>query len=71
MGWISTLRVLGDALDIPGFFVVHEVMAALMCIVWLVLFALTALAFWKGEIFLAAETDVLRDEGRIPEETTV
>jgi len=71
VGWISTLRVLGDALDIPGFFVVHAVMAVLMCIVWLVLFALTALAFWKGKIFLAAETDVLMDEGRILKETTV
>ncbi|KAI9448713.1 voltage-dependent anion channel-domain-containing protein [Lactarius psammicola] len=69
VGWISTLRVLGDALNIPGFFTLHAVMAVLMCIVWLVLFVLTALAFWKGKIFLAAETDVLRDEGRIQEGT--
>ncbi|KAH9166888.1 voltage-dependent anion channel-domain-containing protein [Lactarius sanguifluus] len=69
VGWITTLRVLGDALDIPGFFVVHTVMAVLMCIVWLVLFSLTILAFWKGKIFLAAETDVLRDEARVQEET--
>ena len=67
MGWISTLRALGDALDIPGFFVVHAVMAVIMFIVWLILFSLTALAFWKGKIFLATETDVLRDEGRSPE----
>ncbi|KAF8257459.1 voltage-dependent anion channel-domain-containing protein [Lactarius quietus] len=67
VGWISTLRYLGDALDIPGFFVVHAVMAVVMCIVWLILFVLTALAFWKGKIFLATEADVLRDRGRIPE----
>jgi hypothetical protein len=69
VGWISTLRVLGDASDIPGFFAVHAVMAVMMCIVWLILFVLTALAFGKGKIFLAAEADVHRDEGRIPEVT--
>ena len=62
MGWISTLRVLGDTLQIPGFYVVHTIMAVLMCTVWVVLFGLTALAFWKGEIFFATEADVLRDE---------
>ena len=68
VGWISTLRVLGDVLNIPGFFVVHAVMAVVMCIVWLILFVLTALAFWKGKIFFAAEMDVLSDERRMPEE---
>jgi hypothetical protein len=62
VGWISTLRVLGDALHIPGFYAVHAVMAVLMCMVWVVLFGLTAIAFWKGKIFLADEEDVLRDE---------
>lgn len=71
VGWISTLRVLGEALDIPGFFTLHAVMAVVMCMVWLVLFVLTALAFWKGKIFLAAETDVLRDQGGVPEQETV
>jgi tellurite resistance protein TehA-like permease len=65
VGWISTLRVLGDALQIPGFFAVHAVMAVLMCTVWAVLFGLTAIAFWKGKIFLADEADVLRDENRV------
>jgi tellurite resistance protein TehA-like permease len=65
VGWISTLRVLGDALQIPGFFVAHAVMAVLMCAVWAVLFGLTAVAFWKGKIFLADEADVLRDENRV------
>lgn len=69
VGWISTLRALGDALNIPGFFTLHAIMAVLMCIVWLILFSLTAVAFWKGKIFLAAETDVLKDEARVPDET--
>jgi len=64
VGWISTLRVLGDTLQIPGFFVLHAIMAVLMCMVWTVLFGLTVVAFWKGKIFLAEEADVLRDENR-------
>lgn len=40
-------------------------MAILMCTVWVALFGLTAVAFWKGKIFLAAEADVLRDEKRV------
>jgi len=65
VGWISSLRVLGDTLQIPGFFVLHTIMAILMCTVWVVLFVLTAVAFWKGKIFLAAEADVLKDEKRV------
>ncbi|KAH9989571.1 voltage-dependent anion channel [Russula vinacea] len=64
VGWISTLRVLGDTLQIPGFFVLHTIMTVLMCMVWAVLFGLTVLAFWKGKIFFADEADVLRDESR-------
>ena len=71
MGWISSLRVLGDTLQIPGFFVLHTIMAILMCTVWVVLFGLTAVAFWKGEIFLAAEEDVLRDEQRMADNGAV
>ena len=71
VGWISTLRVLGDALQIPGFFVLHTMMAVLMCTVWVVLFGLTAVAFWKGKIFLADEADVLRDEKRMVDKETV
>jgi len=70
VGWISSLRVLGDTLQIPGFFVLHAIMAVVMCAVWVVLFGLTALAFWKGQIFLAAEADVLRDEKRVAEKET-
>ncbi|KAI0057260.1 hypothetical protein BV25DRAFT_1920355 [Artomyces pyxidatus] len=62
VGWISTLRALGDALDIPAFYVLHEIMATILCLTWLVLFALTLYAFYRGEIFFAKPEDVLRDE---------
>lgn len=71
VGWISCLRVLGDALQIPGFFYLHATMVVLMCVAWAVLFCLTAVAFWKGKIFLADEADVLRDEKRIVNKETV
>ncbi|KAH9987770.1 hypothetical protein BJV74DRAFT_925957 [Russula compacta] len=63
VGWISSLRVLGDTLQIPAFFVfAHYHDGHDVCLAWAVLFGLTALAFWKGKIFLAAEEDVLRDK---------
>ncbi|ETW79319.1 C4-dicarboxylate transporter [Heterobasidion irregulare TC 32-1] len=62
VGWISTLRVLGDTLNIEGFYAVHLVMAVIMCTVWLVLFVLTIMAFWKGKIFLAKSEEVIQDE---------
>lgn len=46
-------------------------MAILMVTVWIVLFGLTAVAFWKGKIFLAAEADVLRDEKRVADDGIV
>ncbi|KAA1475536.1 hypothetical protein DENSPDRAFT_783604 [Dentipellis sp. KUC8613] len=61
VGWISTLRVLGDVLQIRAFYILHLIMAILMCITWLVLFCLTAVAFWRGKIFLAQDEDVIRD----------
>lgn len=61
VGWISTIRVLGDTFNIPGFYIWHLVMSILICVVWVVLFVLTAIAFWKGEIFLAKSEDVLKD----------
>ncbi|EKM52736.1 uncharacterized protein PHACADRAFT_126777 [Phanerochaete carnosa HHB-10118-sp] len=61
VGWISVIRVLGDIFDIPGFYVWHLVMAIVMCVVWLVLFVLTGVAFWKGLIFMADAEEVLKD----------
>ena len=61
VGWISTIRVLGDVFELQGFFVWHLIMAIAMCIVWAVLFGLTLLAFWKGKIFLAKDEEVWKD----------
>jgi hypothetical protein len=36
-------------------------MVVIMCIVWVILFSLTVLAFWKGKIFLAKDEDVIKD----------
>jgi homospermidine synthase len=61
VGWISTIRVLGDIFNIPGFYIWHLVMSILICAAWLILFAFTSIAFWRGEIFLAKSEDVLKD----------
>ncbi|KAI0046501.1 hypothetical protein FA95DRAFT_1493955 [Auriscalpium vulgare] len=62
VGWISTLRGLGDALHIPAFHYIHAVMTTIMCATWVILFTLTALAFYRGKIFFAKPEDVLQDE---------
>ncbi|EIN03576.1 hypothetical protein PUNSTDRAFT_147009 [Punctularia strigosozonata HHB-11173 SS5] len=61
VGWIATIRVLGDTFAISGFYTLHLVLVVAMCAVWLVLFVLTLAAFWKGKIFLDNDEDVLRD----------
>ncbi|KAI0697770.1 voltage-dependent anion channel [Cytidiella melzeri] len=61
VGWIACIRLLGDIFEVKGLFIWHTVMAVLMCLVWLVLFTLTALAFWKGKIFMAKDEDVIKD----------
>ncbi|CAE6458400.1 unnamed protein product [Rhizoctonia solani] len=61
VGWINTLRALGDIFGIRGFAVWHAVMTFLVCMVWLVLFGLTILAFVRGKIFLAKDADVWKD----------
>lgn len=61
VGWISCLRVLGDIFNIKGFYVLHLIMAILMCLTWLVLFVLTVTAFWRGKIFISDEEDVRQD----------
>ncbi|KII91028.1 hypothetical protein PLICRDRAFT_107381 [Plicaturopsis crispa FD-325 SS-3] len=71
VGWISTLRVLGDIFHLEGFFVLHLTMTIIMCITWLILFVLTVLAFWKGKIFMAKEEDVLKDEDIIRDDATI
>ena len=61
VGWISTIRVLGDVFKLKGFYVWHLAMAVLMCAVWLVLFSLTLWAFAKGKIFMAKPEEVIHD----------
>ncbi|EIW57040.1 uncharacterized protein TRAVEDRAFT_151665 [Trametes versicolor FP-101664 SS1] len=61
VGWISTIRVLGDIFKLKGFFIWHLIMAIIMTTVWAVLFVLTVLAFCKGKIFLAKSEEVIKD----------
>ena len=61
MGWISTVRVLGDIFELRGFHTWHLVMTVLMCAVWLVLFFFTVWAFVKGKIFMAKPEEVIQD----------
>ncbi|EIN03551.1 hypothetical protein PUNSTDRAFT_77964 [Punctularia strigosozonata HHB-11173 SS5] len=61
VGWIATVRVLGDTFSIPGFYTLHLILVVAMCLVWLTLFVLTMTAFWKGDILLSEESLVLRD----------
>lgn len=61
VGWINTLRALGDVFGIKGFSVWHAIMVTLVCTVWMILFGLTILAFARGKIFLAKDADVWRD----------
>ncbi|KAJ8468645.1 hypothetical protein ONZ45_g17174 [Pleurotus djamor] len=61
VGWIATMRLLGDIFRINGFYVTHAIMAILICVVWLILFVLTIIAFWKGLIFQSKEEDVIKD----------
>jgi tellurite resistance protein TehA-like permease len=61
VGWISTIRVLADIFHLEGFYIWHTIMATLMASTWVVLIILTAMAFWKGKIFMAKPEDVLKD----------
>ncbi|TFK83850.1 hypothetical protein K466DRAFT_244364 [Polyporus arcularius HHB13444] len=61
VGWISTIRVLGDTFELEGFFTWHLIMTIIMCTVWVVLFVLTVVAFFKGKIFLAKPEEVIQD----------
>ena len=43
-------------------------MTIIMCATWLVLFALTAFAFWKGKIFISSPEAILRDQLQLTKE---
>ena len=61
VGWISTVKVLAEIFHLEGFFVWHLVMATFIVGTWIILAFLTAMAFWKGKIFLANPEDVIKD----------
>ncbi|KAF9450552.1 hypothetical protein P691DRAFT_700995 [Macrolepiota fuliginosa MF-IS2] len=61
VGWIATIRELADIFNLPGFHVLHIIMAVLMCITWVVLFVLTVVAFFQGHIFKSMPEDVIKD----------
>lgn len=65
VGWILTLRKLGDIFGVSGFHTWNFVMTVIMCVTWLVLFVLTAFAFWEGKIFISPPEDVMRDMLRL------
>ncbi|EFI27215.1 hypothetical protein CC1G_15040 [Coprinopsis cinerea okayama7 len=61
VGWILTLRVLGNLFDIDGFKILHLVCCFILAVVWLILFVLTCVAFYKGFIFNSEDEDVIKD----------
>ncbi|TFK95178.1 voltage-dependent anion channel-domain-containing protein [Pterulicium gracile] len=61
VGWISTLRVLGEVLSIPGLYTLHLIMTALMILTWAVLFVLTVVAFHRGLILMSPDEEVAKD----------
>ncbi|KAH9480669.1 Malic acid transport protein [Psilocybe cubensis] len=65
VGWIATLRLLGDIFDIAGFHTLHKVLAIALLAVWTLLFILTITAFVTGRIFISTEQDVMKDKQRL------
>jgi len=61
VGFISTIRVLGDTFQLQAFYIWHIVMVSIICVIWVILFVLTLVAFWRGEIFMAKPEDVVLD----------
>ncbi|CAA7261553.1 unnamed protein product [Cyclocybe aegerita] len=61
VGWIVTLRLLGDIFHIHGFHIIHVIMCIVMFTTWAILFILTVVAFVKGSIFSSNPEDVVKD----------
>ncbi|KAI0093302.1 voltage-dependent anion channel-domain-containing protein [Irpex rosettiformis] len=61
VGWILAISKIGDTFNIQGFYIWSLVMTIIMCATWIVLFVLTAVAFWEGKIFNSKPEDVIRD----------
>lgn len=61
VGWILSLRKIGDTLDSQFFWTWNIVMTVLMCLTWTVLIVLTITAFCQGKIFISAREDTIKD----------
>lgn len=48
---LTIIKLLGDVLHIPGFYVVHDILTTGICIAWIILIVCTSMAFWRREIF--------------------
>ena len=65
VGWILTLRKLGDIFNVSGFHTWNLVMTIVMVVTWFVLFGFTVVAFWKGKIFISPAEAVIRDSFKV------
>lgn len=44
-------QLLGDTLNIPGFYILHDILTTAMCIAWVILIICTGIAFYRRDIF--------------------
>ncbi|KAL4253503.1 tellurite-resistance/dicarboxylate transporter (TDT) family protein [Abortiporus biennis] len=61
VGWILTVRKIGDIFDLNVFKIWYLVMIVIMCVTWTILFVFTAIAFCRGKIFMTPSEEILRD----------
>lgn len=62
VGWILSLRKIGDTFNGNEFFYVWNiVMTIWMCLVWLILIVLTTTAFCQGKIFISPREETVKD----------
>ncbi|KAG9098484.1 hypothetical protein FS749_003713 [Ceratobasidium sp. UAMH 11750] len=61
VGWINTVSALRGIFGIEGFKEWHLVMTVMVVVTWVILFCLTAAAFWRGKIFMSKDEDIYAD----------
>ena len=61
VGWILSLRKIGDTFDCQFFWTWNIVMTVAMCVTWTVLITLTITAFCQGKIFTSPREDIIKD----------
>ncbi|KAF9561760.1 hypothetical protein CPC08DRAFT_707120 [Agrocybe pediades] len=61
VGWIVTIRLLGDIFNIRGFYILHIIMTIWMIVTWGILFVLTIFAFATGRILKSGHEEVIKD----------